>query len=151
MKYDDASWHYGGTFPSNSPQEYGGTHIALFLKWCFTKGWAGDLHLQEEPEDTRKVINGTMPANEFLFKYCDGKLTNEDFNSAGNAFAEKYYGDDGLYLHDYSKQFKDLMYIAPESAHDFNKYAAMMDSRLQSRILTKSQTTKPPKPWWRFW
>jgi len=44
MKYDDASWHYGGDFPIGSPEEYGGTHIALFMKWCFVKGWAGDIH-----------------------------------------------------------------------------------------------------------
>lgn len=22
MKYDDASWHYNGTFPADSPKEY---------------------------------------------------------------------------------------------------------------------------------
>lgn len=31
MKYDNASWHYSGELPSNSPKEYGGTHIALSL------------------------------------------------------------------------------------------------------------------------
>jgi len=44
MKYDDASWHYGGDFSIGSPEEYGGTYIALFMKWCFVKGWAGDIH-----------------------------------------------------------------------------------------------------------
>jgi hypothetical protein len=39
MKYDDASWHHGGDFPAGQPQEHGGTHIALFLRWCFVKGW----------------------------------------------------------------------------------------------------------------
>ncbi len=32
MKYDDASWHYGGEFPADSPDEFGGTHIGLSLK-----------------------------------------------------------------------------------------------------------------------
>lgn len=39
MKYDDATWHSGGEFPPESPAEFGGTHIALFLRWCFVKGW----------------------------------------------------------------------------------------------------------------
>jgi len=150
MKYDDASWHYGRDFPSDSPQEYAGTHIALFLKWCFIKGWAGELHLEEEPEDTQKVIDGSISATEFFFKYCDGKLTDEDFNEQGNAFAEKYYGDEGLYLDDYAEHFGDLMYVAPESAHDFNKFASILESRIQSEILTESQA-KATKPWWKFW
>jgi|GEM_PF-4641510 len=35
MKYDDASWHSGG---ETSPDAYGGVHIALFMKYGFTKG-----------------------------------------------------------------------------------------------------------------
>ncbi|WP_265102660.1 hypothetical protein [Acinetobacter sp. 'aerobic (ED)'] len=33
MKYDDASWHYGGDFPADLPQEAGATHIGMFLTW----------------------------------------------------------------------------------------------------------------------
>jgi len=33
-----------GDFSIGSPEEYGGTHIALFMKWCFVKGWAGNIH-----------------------------------------------------------------------------------------------------------
>ncbi|MDI2590371.1 hypothetical protein POF45_02860 [Pseudomonas sp. 681] len=65
MKYDDARWHYAGDFPADQPQEQGGTHIALFLKWCFVKGWAGDLHIQEEPQDVSNVISGKLSATEF--------------------------------------------------------------------------------------
>ena len=95
MKYDDASWHSGGDFPEMSPEEYGGTHIALFLKWCFIKGWCGDIHSSDSQQDVDAVISGRLDATEFLFKYCDGKLTDEDFSNEGNAFAEKYYGDNG--------------------------------------------------------
>ncbi|MBB4844286.1 hypothetical protein HNP55_002822 [Paucibacter oligotrophus] len=148
-KYDDASWHYGGNFPQGQPDEHGGTHIALFLKWCFSKGWAGHLHLDEEPSAVEAVISGAMPATEFFFRYCDGKLTDESFNDAGNAFAERYYGDDGLYLSDYAEGFESLMYVAPESSHDFSKFSAILDSRLASGILTKSQAKA--RPWWRGW
>lgn len=146
MKYDDASWHYGGNFPAGQPQEHGGTHIALFLKWCFIKGWAGELHTQEEPE---AVINGSMLATDFFFKYCDGKLTNESLNKSGNAFAELYYGDDGFYLDDYAEHFGNFMYLKPETAFDFAKYSAILNARLKSSVLAKNQVKA--KPWWQFW
>jgi hypothetical protein len=149
VKYDDASWHYGGTFPKGSPQEFGGTHIALFMKWCFAQGWAGELHGEEEPEDTQKVIDGSLSATEFLFKYCDGKLTNEDLSDEGNIFAGQYYGRDGLYLRDYAKHFRNLMYVAPEGAHDFAKFSAIVESRRRSGILTSAMLNG--KPWWRRW
>jgi len=149
VKYDDASWHSGGEFPEDSPDEYGGTHIALFLRWCFAKGWAGDAHCEEEPEDTRRVAQGTLPATEFFFKYCDGKLTDEDLNEDGNAFAEQYYGDAGLYFQDYATHFGALMYVAPEEAHDFEAFSSVLEARYQSGILTTAQLK--PNPWWKFW
>jgi len=137
MKYDDATWHSGGKFPPESPAEFGGVHIALFLRWCFSKGWIGELHRSNGPGDVQRVIDGQMPATEYFFKYCDGKLTNEDLDETGNAFAEKYYGDDGLFFDDYAEHFGDLLYLAPESAHDFSKFSAMLERRLESGILTE--------------
>jgi hypothetical protein len=137
MKYDDASWHYDGDFPADQPEENGGTHIALFLKWCFIKGWAGSLHTEEEPEAVAAVVDGSLPATEFLFKYCDGMFTDEDLNEAGNSFAAKYYGPDGLYLDDYAQVFFDEMYVAPEESHDFGKFSSVLEARFGSGIWTK--------------
>ena len=150
MKYDDASWHSGNKFPETSPDEYGGTHIALFLKWCFIKGWAGELHLEEEAEEVIKVINGELSATDFFFKYCDGKLTDEDFNEEGNKFVELYYGDNGLYLNDYSELFYELMYIKPEEEHDFKLLSNIITQRYESGVITEDQLKKS-KPWWKFW
>src|SRR5262245_18646228 len=100
------------------------------------KGWAGELHTEEEPDAVAAVIQGTMSGTDFLFKYCDGKLTDEDFNDDGNAIAELYYGENGHYLNDYAANFADLMYTAPESAHDFNRYCRMFDERLASGELS---------------
>lgn len=135
MKYDDASWHYSGDFPADQPAEQGGTHIALFLKWCFVKGWAGELHTQEQPEDVARVITGQLSATEFFFRYCDGKLTDEDLNDAGNHFAQQYYGDDGLYLQDYAEHFGELMYVTPESRHDFDRFSELLDARVSKGVL----------------
>ncbi len=150
MKYDDASWHSGNKFPETSPDKFGGTHIALFLKWCFIKGWAGEIHIDEELDDVKKVINGEISATKFFFKYCDGKLTDEDFNKEGNNFAELYYGKNGLYLNDYSNLFYDLMYKEPEENHNYTKLANYIEQRYKSNILTEDQL-KAIKPWWKFW
>ncbi len=139
MKYDDASWHYDGNFPAGQPQEHGGTHIALFLKWCFSKGWAAELHSDEAPEAVARVISGELSATEFLFNYCDGQITDEDLSDEGNLIAQQYYGDDGLYLQDYSDHFGDLMYVAPESEHDFAKFCSILDARVESGVLVKAQ------------
>lgn len=140
IKYDDASWHYGGEFPEASPIEYGGTHIALFLKWAFQKGWAGQFHLDHSADAVNRVISGELSATDFLFTYCDGRLTTEDLNSAGNEIAAKYYGDQGLYLLDYYQHFGSLMYVAPESEHDFERFSSLMDQRVRSGVLTQADT-----------
>lgn len=150
MKYDDASWHYEGDFPAGSPEEYGGTHIALFLKWCFKNGWTGELHLTDSPDDTQALMDETMSATEFFFKNCDGKLTDEDFNAAGNEFAQRYYGPEGLYLNDYANEFADLMYVAGEEMHDYERFSALIERRIKSGVLTETDL-KALKPFWKFW
>jgi len=41
MKYDDASWHYGGDFPDDLPDEAGATHTGMFLAWALLSGLGG--------------------------------------------------------------------------------------------------------------
>jgi len=141
VKYDDASWHSGGNFPATSPPEYGGTHIGLFLKWCFLKGWAGELHTDTDRSDVGRVQRNEMTGTAFLFKNCDGKFTDEDLTTEGSAFVAAYYPD--KYLGDYAEQFGDLLYVAGEGDHDFTKLAVLLDRRLSEH------TKKGKKPWWR--
>ena len=149
-KYDDASWHSGGDFPEHSPSELSGTHIALFLRWSFVQGWAGPMHLDRWPEDVRGVVEGRLSGTEFLFKNCDGKLSDEDLSEEGNRFAARYYGDEGLYLNDYAEHFGELMYVAPESDHDFSALDAVIAARRETDLLTHSDL-KQKKPWWKLW
>jgi len=148
MKYDDASWHYGGDFPEGQPDEYGATHIALFLRWCLAKGFAGHFIREEVPEGASRVVSGELSATTFFMEFCDGKLVDDMLNNEGNAFASYYYGDDGAYLGDYADQFADLMYVAPESQHDFAKFTAMVDGRYHE-FLKRDVANK--KPWWKLW
>jgi hypothetical protein len=158
VKYDDASWHYNEKFPKDSPRELSGTHIALLLKWCFVKGWAGDLHLRENPSDVEALRHGNKSATEFLFQWCDGKFTDEDLSETGNAFISKYYGKGGAYFIDYATKFGDLMFVAPEGAHDFDVFSSMAEARYKSYVNPTEpveppveSNTKPTKPWWRRW
>ncbi len=159
-----------GDFPQDFPNTNGGIHIALFMKWCLKKGWAGERHLSGEPEDTNKVINGELSATEFFFKYCDGKLTDEDFNDEGNKFACEYYGEDGFYLDDYTLLLGNVLYKLPEDEHDFDKLSHQIENRYVSNTLSKKQSVEAnsqerkedknklleeiensSKPWWKFW
>lgn len=133
MKYDDASWHSGGEgFPKSSPDEYGGVHIALFLKWCFIQGWAGELHLELDAEEVQKVIDGEMLATDFFFKNCDGKLTIEAFTQEGNQFAKKYYGDNNIYLFAYANKYGEKLYAIDEKEINFQEYSFMIDNMIKN-------------------
>ena len=101
------------------------------------QGWAGDLHREEGNDDVDAVVRGEMSGTAFLFKYCDGKFTDEDLNDEGNNFASSYYGSD--YTGDYVELFADKMYVAPEPAHDVDILFKLLDKRLRG------------KPWWQFW
>ena len=157
MKYDDASWHSGGEFPPDSPAELGGTHIALMLKWCFLKGWAGELHQEDSPHDLERLSRSEMSATEYLFTWCDGKFTDEDLNAEGNAFMRHYYN--GLYGKDFERHFGP-MYVLPESAHDFGKFSAMVEARYNAfaanppapAMAAGGGKIHPGKrPWWKLW
>lgn len=105
------------------------------------------MHIENEPEDVQRVIEGTLSATDFFLKYCDGKFTNLSLTDEGNQFAEQYYGDDGLYLNDYATHFGQFEYVAPENAHDFVKFSSVLEERYRSGLLTKRRI----KPWWKVW
>jgi len=109
-KYDDASWHYGGDFPAELPQENGATHIGLFLAWCINNNLISQFQIEESPEDIDLVLNRKISGRDFILNNCDEKLTSEDLNDLGNAFAEDYYDGEGdfsqktsSYLQDFTK------------------------------------------------
>lgn len=90
MKYDDASWHFGGNYPDELPED-AYTHIGMFLAWALGNGLAGELHKEEWPEEIESVNNRVITGAEFLAKNCDGKFTDQDLNALGNEFASFFY------------------------------------------------------------
>jgi hypothetical protein len=108
-KYDDASWHYGGNFPADLPQENGATHIGMFLTWCIENDYLSEEHLEESGEYVQAVKAHEMTGAEFLMEILDGKLCDSDLSSIGKSFADDYYvsGDKSKFVKQFSDYFGD--------------------------------------------
>jgi hypothetical protein len=148
MKYDDASWHYGGDFPQDLPQEAGATHIALFLAWAASSNLLGELHTEEEPELLARLLDRSVSPASWFVAACDGKFTDEDLTDVGNAFAMDYYGDpeaaERKYLNDYCAtfaEFKDV-YRVPDDWQSYERLKPRLDKRF-------ADWKSPRSPGWR--
>ncbi len=139
MKYDDASWHYGGGFPSSLPESAGATHIAMFVSWAVLNGMAGDLHTTDFAGDLGKLIKHEIMPAEWFLSVCDGKFTDEDLNSDGNHFAATCYANEnglhtgsGSYLADYDHIFSssETLYHVPDTWGTQAIVSRFIDARL---------------------
>ena len=119
MKYDDATWHSGGDFPEDLPDEAGATHTGMFVAWAFLSGLAGSIHIDDFPEDIPKLRARSMTPGQFFLECFDGKFTDEDLSDEGNAFAQAYFDfEKGNYLADYEAALGDsleTMYHVPDT------------------------------------
>ena len=88
-KYDGASWHYGGDFPEDLPNENGATHIGFFITWSIDNDLISEFQIEESEGDVEKVKNGFLTGAEFLIKNCDERFTDEDLNDLGNRFCQR--------------------------------------------------------------
>jgi hypothetical protein len=133
MKYDDASWHYGGDFPDNLLFEAGATHIAMFVVWCLINGLAGEMHLEEYLENYAKLTNRELTPGQWFIKSCDQKFTDEDVSEEGNAFTVSYYQSD-LYGSDYNTVLShnvETIYHVSDSWEVFELIAPVIKSRFE--------------------
>jgi hypothetical protein len=149
MKYDDASWHYGGDFPAHLAPEAGSTHIAMFVVWCALNGLASEFHTDESADLLAQLEARSITPARWFITACDEKFTDEDLTVEGNAFASTYYGVDGsfasgpnAYLTDYDKEFSDseTLYDVSDSWESYDRMAPKIASRFNS-------WSKPP--WWK--
>lgn len=133
MKYDDASWHAEGEFPSELSATAANTHIAFFLIWAWKSGLGGDSFDEFREEFTEAVSARETSPGAIFSMLCDGKLTDEDLSEEGNAFALSYYEDtaDG-YLPDYEKTIaSDLptIYHVADTWGNFDIISCMIEKR----------------------
>ena len=137
MKYDDASWHYGGDFPSHLPNEAGATHIGMFVAWCLLNGLAGEIHLNDFPEEYEKLKKRKVTPAKWFVSACDEKFTDEDLSKEGNAFTHYYYEDEKTekYVEDYDNILCDeleTIYDASDSWDSYDKLAPAIKQRYES-------------------
>ncbi len=104
-KYDDASWHSGGNFPSDLDDDNAYTHIGMFLGWAIDNELEGSLLREEFADLLQQYRAREITGAEFLHACCDNKLTDDDLNEEGNSFAEEYYESD-RYYDDYAEVFE---------------------------------------------
>jgi len=151
MKYDDASWHYGGDFPAHLPPEAGSTHIAIFVAWCVLNGLAADPHTDDGAELLAALKARTIAPAQWFVAACAAKSTDEDLTEEGNAFAAAYYGaggglasDPNAYLADYEKEFSEAesLYEVSDNWETFNRIAPQIALRFK-------KWSKPR--WWKRW
>ncbi len=133
MKYDDATWHSGGDFPRDLPDEAGATHIGMFVAWALLSGLAGELHTEDFPEGLEALRTRSITPGAFLLAHCDGKFTDEDLTDTGNAFATAYFNlESAGYLNDYENILGaslPSLYHVSDSWHNFDLLKPTLDKR----------------------
>jgi len=132
MKYDDASWHYGGDFPQDLPNEAGATHIGMFLAWALLTDLGGELHVDDCPGELAELKAREVTPGQYFIAACDEKLTDEDLSEEGNAFAQSYY--DGEYISDYIgvvAKDMDAVYRAEDTWDNFDLLKPVIDKRFE--------------------
>ena len=133
MKYDDASWHYGGDFPSELPESSGAIHSGLFLAWAILRGLGSEVHTTEYPDGLAKLQSRTITPAQFLIVHCDEKFMDSDLGEEGNLFASEYFDlEHGQYLEDYDACLGgDLpsLYHVPDSWESFDLLEPLLERR----------------------
>jgi hypothetical protein len=135
MKYDDASWHSEGDFTPDLPEEAGATHSGMFLAWALLNDLGGELHLEDCADDLESLRRRETSPGQYFLAACDGKLTDEDLNEEGNAFAAVYFDlKDGQYLGDYTATVASSLptpYHVPDTWEVFDQLKPILDQRFQ--------------------
>jgi len=151
MKYDDASWHYGGNFPADLPNEAGATHSGMFLAWALLNGLAGPIHVASEIGILR---DRSKTPGQFFMLFSDGKLTDEDLNDEGNAFAAAYFDlQGGKFLADYEAALGaglPGLYHVPDTWKSYDVIRPVLDRRFAEweGISLPAQVSQLRSGWW---
>jgi hypothetical protein len=142
VKYDDASWHYGGGFPGDLPPSAGATHIGMFVAWALLHGFAGGIHLREFPEPLAQLRERKVTPGQFFMDACDEKFTDEDLSDLGNRFAKHYYEHDhapGHYFSDYAATVgteAPSIYHVPDTWETYEQIAPVIQQRFEEWLRT---------------
>lgn len=133
MKYDDASWHYGGEYPAGLPRKNGATHIGMFLAWNIERALVSRDHEENSAKQLARVRARKMTGADFVMKVCDEKLTDDDLSDEGNRFAVAYF--EKKYLADYATVFgddADSLYAIADTWANYDRLKPVLDRRYEA-------------------
>jgi hypothetical protein len=136
MKYDDASWHYGGDFPKDLPIEAGATHTGMFLAWALLSDLAGPIFEEDYPDLIPSLRRREITPGLFFLHQCDGKFIDEYLNRMGNDFAQDYFDfEHGNFLADYEEILGAGLpstYHVQDTWENFERLKPRIDQRFES-------------------
>ena len=149
MSYDQGYWHTDSCAEKNLDEQYAGTHIAAYLKWCLEKDFLSKDFLISDADAIAAVRDGRMSISEYFEKYLDWKFGEWNLNEEGNAFTKAYYD---RYVEEVSVEVPSAV-LGPESNVDFQKLFALLDNRLRQfhEFGVQAVQKSKAKPWWKFW
>jgi hypothetical protein len=107
----------------------------MFVAWALLSGLAGDIHIDDFPEDIPRLESRSITPGAFFLESCDGKFTDENLNDEGNAFVQAYFDfESGKYLADYEATvgvgLPDLYYVE-DTWENFDLLKPVLDERLK--------------------
>jgi len=136
LKYDDASWHYGGEFPKDLPHEAGATHIGMYVAWCALNGMVGELMAGDFADDLEQLRKREVTPGAWFLNTCDGKFTNEELNDEGNAFTTDYYAEElATFVVHYEEtlgQGRPSIYHVPDTWQSYDLLAPVISQQYQA-------------------
>jgi hypothetical protein len=142
MKYDDASWHSGGDFPSDLPAEAGATHIGMYLAWLLLQGMASEELAEDAEEDLQALRERSTTPGLFLLQCSDGKFVNDLISDEANTFTAVYYDlENGRYLEDYEERLGaevPSLYHVADTWENFDLLAPAITQRFTTWQATQS-------------
>lgn len=148
MSYDQGYWHTDSCAEKNLDEQYAGTHIAVYLRWCLEKGFLSHDLLLSDADALAAVRDGRMSMGAYFEEYLDWKFGEWNLNEQGNAFTKSYYS---RYLQEVPDQVPSAV-LGPENNVDLPELFAMLDERLkQFKEFGAQAFHKKTKPWWNFW
>ncbi|MDR2293809.1 MAG: hypothetical protein LBE05_01180 [Microbacterium sp.] len=134
-KYDDASWHYGGIYPADLPDEAAATHIGVFVAWCLLNGYLDDEAAEDFADELEDLRARSITPGRFLLHVMDEKFVSSDLSEGGNAFTIAYYqGSEGdsRYIDDFVAAFDTDttdIYRVPDTWDVFDRIAERIAAR----------------------
>ena len=105
----------------------------MFLAWAMLTGLAGEIHVEDFPDDILKLRIRSITPGKFFLQACDGKFTSEDLNEQGNAFTLIYFDfKTGDYLKDYENllaQSLPSLYHVSDTWENYERLKPTLDRR----------------------